>query len=427
MAMLAIDGGQPVRTAPLPAAYPGASVLGEEEMVLLKEVIENQSPFREYGVGTPHMVRDFEREVRAYLGVPYALATATGSGSFYCAMAGLGIGPGDEVIIPCYAWYTCFMAPVHAGATPVFADIDRSLCMDPDDFERKITPATRAVLVVHFQGATTNMDRIVSIARAHNVRVIEDCAQAFGVTYHGRRVGSLGDVAGFSLQQNKITCTGDGGLLATYDPLVFERAARYHDLGIIRASLASQLEGQPQEPQFCGLQFRMNELTGAVALAQLRKVDRAVLGVTRGYHRQLVARLSDTCDGIAFRATGDDEGDAGTALFVDLGTPERAAWFNQAVSAEGIRMGPPSACRNLLHTDVVKNRVQVHPALPPFGPGQPGENGALYPGPLPEHRQHHRLDGLPWAWGPPYKPEDVDDIGTAIIKVWNQRPAALFD
>jgi len=328
-------------------------------------------------------------------------------------------------VVPCFSWYTCFMAPVLLGATPVFADIDRSLGMDPGDFERKITPATRAVLVVHFQGATTDMGRILEIARAHDVRVIEDCAQAFGVTYRGRRVGSLGDVAGFSLQQNKITCTGDGGLLATRDPVIFERAARFHDLGVIRPSLAAQLEGEPQEPQFCGLQFRMNELTGAVALAQLRKVERAVLGVTRRYHRLLKARLSDTCEGMAFRATGDDEGDAGTALFVDLGTPERAAWFGRAVSAEGIRTGPPSACRNLLHTDVVKNRVQAHPALPPFGPGQPGE-GVRYTPDLCPNADEIIASMACVALGPAFTEKDVEDIGTAIIKVWHQRPTGLF-
>lgn len=425
MTTLAIDGGEPVRREPLPASYPGATVLGEEELALLKEVIEAQSPFREYGVSTPHMVRDFEREVRAYLGVPYALGTATGSGAFYCAMAGLGLGPGDEVIIPCFSWYTCFMAPVLLGATPVFTDIDRSLGMDPADLERKIAPATRAVLVVHYQGATTDMERILGIARAHNLRVIEDCAQAFGATYRGRKVGTLGDVAGFSLQQNKITCTGDGGLLATRDPLVFERAVRFHDLGLIRPSLADQLDGGPQGAQFCGLQVRMNELTGAVALAQLRKVERAVLSVTRGYHRALKGRLSDTCDGMAFRATGDDEGDAGTALFLDLGTAERAAWLNRAVSAEGIRMGPPSACRNLLHTDVVLNRVQAHPALPPFGPGQPGD-GVRYTPDLCPNADDIVASMACVALGPAFTAGDVDDIGTAIIKVWRNRPVELF-
>ena len=149
---LSINGGIPVRHNPLPIPYIGTSIMGDEELALLTEVVRTKLPFRDYGDGVPHMVNDFESLAREYFNMPYALATATGSGAFYCAMAGLGLGPGDEVIIPSLAWYTDFMAPVLLGATPVFADIDRSLNMSPDDFERKITDKTKAVIVVHFQG-----------------------------------------------------------------------------------------------------------------------------------------------------------------------------------------------------------------------------------------------------------------------------------
>ena len=103
---LSIDGGAPVRLNPLPAPYLGTSLIGDEELALLAEVVRTQLPFRDYGNGTPHMVNDFETLAREYFNMPYALATATGSASFYCAMAGLGAGPGDEVIIPSLAWYT---------------------------------------------------------------------------------------------------------------------------------------------------------------------------------------------------------------------------------------------------------------------------------------------------------------------------------
>ena len=215
---LAINGGTPVRTRPWPTSYYGASVLGEEELALLGEVIAARSPFRAYGDGTPHMVDDFESEACAYFGTRYALATATGSGSFYCAMAGLGIGPGDEVIIPCFSWYTNFEAPVMLGATPVFADIDRSLNLDPEDFARKITPRTKAVMNIYFQGGTNNVGRILEIARRHGIKVLEDCAQACGTTYQGKPVGSLGDVGCFSLQQNKIISTGDCLLYTSPSP-----------------------------------------------------------------------------------------------------------------------------------------------------------------------------------------------------------------
>lgn len=166
-------------------------------------------------------------------------------------MAGLGVGPGDEVIIPSSGWYA--------------------------DFERKITSETKAVIVVHFQGGTNDMDRILAIAAQHNIKVVEDCAQACGATYKEKKVGSLGDVSCFSFQQNKIMSTGDGGLLLARDPKVFERAVMFHDLGMVRPALVNQLDGKIGEPQFAGAQFRMNEFTGAVALAQLRKLDHAIV------------------------------------------------------------------------------------------------------------------------------------------------------
>ena len=328
---LAIDGGAPVRTTPLPSACLGTSVMGQEELDLLSEVIRARLPFREYGDGTPHMVRDFEQEARSYFGMPYALATATGSGSFYCALAAIGAGPGDEVIIPSFGWFTDFTAPVLLGATPVFADIDRSLNMDPDDLERRITPRTKAVIVVHFQGAAGDMERLLATAHRRGIVVIEDCAQACGALYNGRKLGSLGDLACFSLQQNKIMSTGDGGLLLARDPHHFERAVRYHDLGFVRPSLAAQMGGSTQEETFCGCQFRMNEFTGAVALAQLRKLDAAVLSITRRHSRTLRQRITAECPGIRFRQTGDPEGDAGIAFYLDMETPERAAWFGRAL------------------------------------------------------------------------------------------------
>ena len=134
----------------------------------------------------------------------------------------------------------------------------------------------------------------------------------------------------------------------------------------------------------------------------------------------------DTCEGIAFRSTGDDDGDAGTALFIQMGTPERAQWFIEAARAEGIRMGPASACRNLLHTDVVRNKVQTHPAPPPFGPGRPGET-VRYDAETCPNTDRIIASYATVAFGPRFTPKGIDDIGTAIIKVWHGRPAGLFE
>ncbi|MFA5864862.1 MAG: DegT/DnrJ/EryC1/StrS family aminotransferase [Phycisphaerae bacterium] len=422
---LFLEGENPVRTHPLPPPYLGTSVIGKEEMELLKEVVEKQLPFREYGNGIPHMVKDFEREAGTYFGMPYALATATGSGSFFAALVGLGIGPGDEVIIPSFGWYTNFNAPVILGATPIFADIDRSMNMDPYDFERKISPRTKAVIIIHFQGATNDMDKMLSIAAEKNVKVIEDCAQACGATYKGKKVGSLGDVSCFSFQQNKIMSTGEGGLVLAKDPIVFERAVRFHDLGMVRPSLKAQFGEERTEP-FVGCQFRMNEFTGAVALAQLRKLDKAVLDKTRGYYKQLKATLLEQCPELKLRQTGNDEGNAGIAFYMDLETPQRAEWFTTSLTTEGIRVGPSSGCTNLLHARLVQIRGQTHPDLPPFGKGWPGEHVRYNPDLCP-NTDKIVASMVCVALGPQFTQHDVDDIKTAIVKVWHKRPQKLFD
>jgi 8-amino-3,8-dideoxy-alpha-D-manno-octulosonate transaminase len=400
-------------------------VLGEEELALLTEVVAARSPFRAYGEGTPHMVDDFEREACAYFGTRYALATATGSGSFYCAMAGLGVGPGDEVIIPSFGWYTAFEAPVMLGATPVFADIDRTLNLDPDDVARKITPRTKAVINIYFQGSTNDVSRILEVAHASGVRVVEDCAQACGTRYQGRPVGSLGDIGCFSLQQNKIISTGDGGFLLTDDPLVFERAGRFHDLGFLRPALTRQLDGKEGVESFCGGQWRMNEFTGAVALGQLRKLDTRVLDATRRHWRRIREQIAATCPELRFRQSGDPEGDAGIVLGLNLETPERAQWMARAVSAEGVRIGPASACKNLLRDPLVLQRRMAHPALPPFGPGCPGEHVRYTPELCP-NTDAIVASALMVAISPLLTDADVDDIAGAVIKAWQGRPAALF-
>lgn len=411
------DGGDsPVRTYPLPAPFLGSSLLGSEELRLLTEVVRSRSPFRAYGIGNPHMVDDFEQLAREYFDSPYALATSSGSGALACALAGLQLGPGDEVIIPAYAWFTDWNAVVLSGATPVFADIDRSLCLDPQDVENKVTPRTKAIIAVHYQGACGDLDALLEITQRHNLFLIEDCAQASGATYHGRKLGTFGDVACFSLQQNKIITTGDGGFLLARDARVFERAVRFHDLGLMRPALAAQLDNQLQEPSGAGQQFRMNEFTGAVALAQLRKLDSEILDVTRGHHDYLVQRLQASIPDLLLRPAGDSDGDAKIGLFMDWGSPERATEFSDALKTEGIRVGATSGCCNLLHTSHVQERIQPHPALPPFGSGFPDANKMYDPASCPN------TDEIAASYVcvpivPAYSRGDLDDIVAAINKV----------
>lgn len=417
---LAVQGGAPVRTKPFPSAGWGAHVVGEEEMALVSEVIRNRSLFRAYGSVPPHMVDDLEAEARAYLGAKHTLAVSSGTAALLCALAGLGVGPGDEVVVPSLMWLSDFNAPVLLGATPVVADIDRTLSLDPDDLERKIGPRTKAAVIVHFMGGVGHLGRVLEIGRAKGVAVVEDCAQSFGALFKGRPVGTLGEAGCFSFQHNKVVTSGEGGLVATGDPVVFERAARYHDLGGLRPALEAQLEGGPQLDKFAGSQFRMGELAGAVALAQLRKVDRSVLSVTRSHFRRLRRELAERCPGVRFRESPDPSGDAGIALFLDIGTPEKGQAFAQALQAEGIPVGATTRSCNLLSQEYVQAKRQPHPAMPPFGRGCPGEKAAYGHGSCP-NTDPIVASMVAVMITPRMTDQDADDVRDAVAKVWNDK------
>ena len=258
-----------------PSKLPGASIIGDEELAELTDVIKSQSPFRFYGIGNPDKVATFETEAKQFLGCTYALAVNSGSSALFCAIVALGISEGDEVIIPAFTWFSDFTSVILNGAKVVFADIDESLNLDPDDFERKITEKTKAVIVVHYQGGPANMDRIVSIAEARGISIIEDCAQAFGGEYKGKKLGTIGRIGITSFQGNKMITAGEGGLVFTNEERLFARAVRCHDNGSMRDHFAEQIEDKTltsDSSGFPGLQFRMSELQGAVLLAQLRKL-----------------------------------------------------------------------------------------------------------------------------------------------------------
>jgi len=414
---LALHGGQPVRSTPFPPSYLGASLLGEEELALLTEVIKQKAPFRHYGMSNPHFAADFEREVREYLGVRFALAVNSGTAALQCSMAALELGPGDEVVLPAFSWWSNYQAVVLAGATPVFAEVDQGLGLDPADFAKRITPRTKAVTVVHFQGAAADLTGILEVANRHNIAVIEDVAQAPGASWQGRKLGSIGKTGCFSLQQNKVVTSGEGGVFVTDDPILFERAVRFHDLGLLRPAFADHLDQPPRLPQSVGAQLRMSELTAAVALAQWRKLEPAIVGPTRKAWRKLKATLKEECPGIRFRVSGDDEGDIGIALFVDCGTGENAELFSKALKLEGIPVGATSSVTHIVRTELTQARCLMSPAAPPFGVNQPGENVTYDPEGYPATDEHWaRLVAIPIV--PAYTDADLRDLGRGIMKVW---------
>src|SRR4051812_7520488 len=196
-------------------------VVGQEEIEALTRVIENRALFR-YGVG--HECDRFEERYARYLGVKHFALAASGSNALVAAMIGLGLGPGDEVLIPAHTYMATATSVLAVGAIPVIVDIDESLTIDPRAIEAAIRPRTRAVIPVHMWGAACDMAAIMEIARRHNLLVIEDACQGVGGSYEGRKFGTIGNAGAFSFNYFKNMTAGEGGGVAMNDDTVAERA-----------------------------------------------------------------------------------------------------------------------------------------------------------------------------------------------------------
>jgi len=230
-------------------------------------------------------VERLEREFAAKFGVGYALGVNSGTSALIAALVGAGIGPGAEVIVPAYTFFASASSIVVAKAIPVITEIDESLTLDPEAVERAITPRTKAIMVVHMNGYNARMDALKDIARRHNLYLIEDTAQAAGGRYQGKYLGTWGDLGCFSFDAYKVMASGEGGMITTDDEWLYTRAQSYHDTAACWRPNRYAKERRPGE-LFCGENYRMSEMSGAIALAQLRKLD-WVNDSTRAIWRQL--------------------------------------------------------------------------------------------------------------------------------------------
>jgi dTDP-4-amino-4,6-dideoxygalactose transaminase len=264
----AIAGGIPARSQANRLIF-GAPVLGEEEIASVAECI------RSNWIGLGARVGRFEQEFALYKGAPYALAVSSGTAAIHLALAALGIGPGDEVIAPAMTFCSTIHSIVHTGAKPVLVDCCReTFNIDPEQVEGRITPRTRAILVVHMCGRVCDMDPILAIARKHNLRVIEDCAHAIESTYHGVAAGLMGDAGCFSFYPTKSVTTGDGGMVITRDQKLFQRA-KVLSLHGMTADAWSRFLGRARghEVVEAGFKFNMTDLAASLGLPQLARIE----------------------------------------------------------------------------------------------------------------------------------------------------------
>ena len=300
---------------------PGWFMLGEEEKKEVLSVLESKElcryKFDDFDDEKTPKVFQFEQAFASLTKAPYCLAVNSGTSALLAGLAGLGIGPGDEVLVPGYTFIASIASIVHAGAVPILVEIDDSLTMDPEDIEKKMTRRTKAIMPVHMLGAPSEMDSIMKIARKHNLKVIEDVAQACGASYKSKMLGSIGDAGAFSLNQFKTITAGDGGMLLTRHEEVHQRAFAFHDHGFKPYRM-----GLIDDSSFFGLNLRMNEVTGALALAQVRKLPNILklLSVKKRLFKDAIGIIP----GMSYRKLHDVSGECSTLLVLQFETSERA-------------------------------------------------------------------------------------------------------
>jgi dTDP-4-amino-4,6-dideoxygalactose transaminase len=355
---------------------PGLDLVGEEELAELAEVIASGRLSR-YGPDDdtfPAKVRTFEEAVAAQSGAAHALAVNAGTSALYLALTGVGVGPGDEVIVPGFTFVATISAVVYAQALPVLAEIDATFNLDPVDVEARITPRTRAIVAVHMLGAAARIEELRDVARRHGLALIEDAAQAFGGTLRGRWLGTFGDIGAYSFNEYKTITCGDGGMVVTDDEELYRRCFAMHDQGHSPNRRGVEVGARPM----LGLNFRMTEVQGAVLLAQLRKLDR-IRSHLRD-NRDVVQELLADLPGLGFRELLDPDGDLATHLVVVF--PDRATATAVAERLDSITLDHSgwhvySHMENLLEQRTVTGRGC------PFDPDCHGGPGQYEAGMLP--------------------------------------------
>ena len=303
---------------------PGFDLIGADEIERVLNVLQSGWIYRYGQDDNPNFraqVWQFEKAMAELTRVNYAVAVNSGSTALWLSLFALGLGAGEEVIVPGFTFIASISSIAYAGAIPVLAEIDASFNLDPRDVEQKITPRTRAIMPVHLMGNPARMDEIKSIADKHKLFVLEDCAQAFGASYRGQPVGSMGHIGAFSFNYAKVLTAGEGGVITTNDEELYKRAFALHDQGHAPLRKGREIGQRP----FLGLDFRMTELQGALLLAQLQKLE--MIRARCHAHKKIFVKTLRDLPQLEFRDVTDDQGEAATVLTV---------MFPDAASAQNI-------------------------------------------------------------------------------------------
>jgi len=305
---------------------PGFEVFGKEEQQAINELFEKNGgilfahAFDSIRNGI-YRVREFEKAFAERMKTQYAQAVSSGTAALKVGLKALGVKPGDEVITQSFTFVATVEAILETGATPVVVDINETFNICPKSLESAITDKTKVIIPVHMMGAACDMDAVMEIAQRHNLKVLEDTAQACGGIYKGKILGTIGHMGAFSTDAGKTLMTGEGGMVVTADEDLFIRARAYHDHGHEYSSTIGRAEEGALLP---GFNFRMTELQGAIGLVQLSKLD-MILEKQRN-NKQLLKNLLKDCP-FKFRKILDVDGDIGDALVFFLETADQTNRF----------------------------------------------------------------------------------------------------
>ncbi len=312
---------------------PGFEIFGDEERKEVNDVLESGILMR-YGFDGARnghwKAKELEQAIEDKFNVKHAQLTSSGTTALNVAMAVLGVGAGDEVIMPSFTFVATFEVILAMGATPIVVDVDDTLALDPKAVEAAITPRTKAVMVVHMCGAMADLDPLKEVCDKHNVKLVEDACQAIGGTYKGVPLGAYGEAGAFSFDFVKTITAGEGGAVITNNDEYGKHADHFSDHGHDHVGNDRGAESHP----FIGYNFRISELHAAVGLAQIRKLDK-IIEIQRR-NKKIIKDALATIPEVSFRRIPDEAGDSATFLSFFMPTAELATKVGEAFKAHGV-------------------------------------------------------------------------------------------
>ena len=315
---------------------PGFELWNDDERKEVNDVLETGILMR-YGFDGPRKgiwkSRELEKEICKKFGCTYAQLTSSGTTALSTAFAALGIGAGDEIIMPCFTFVASFESVLSVGAIPVLVDVDDTLTLNPESVRKAITSKTKVVMPVHMCGSMADIDALAAICKEHKLILLEDACQSIGATYKGKAVGTIGDAGTFSFDFVKTMTCGEGGAVLTNNKDVFIKSDGYSDHGHDHLGADRGADLHP----FTGYNYRISELHAAVGLAQIRKVDK-IIAIQKRTHSLLKEALAQVPD-VSFRRIPDPAGDSCTFLSWFLPTEEITRAVVSELKAQNILAG----------------------------------------------------------------------------------------